>query len=234
MQFCPISSKWNTLMKNALPYRREAYRLWFEYLQVARNSSLTRVREALKQSAPFYAPWGDFSTAKFDHWWKQKGNLFEDKYIVRQLEAAQRPSSPESLIIEIPLTRSPTELIKDVKALIQEAFATRKRAMKKSKRAPTSAYRLTEGAEPKLLAVREMLTVYRDVYLKNKELRGAELLEKVHAYYLGRKRRTKVPTPLLYDKYRDKSVAMRNMRRYITKAERVMLNVASGQFPGKY
>ena len=45
-------------MKNALPYRREAYRLWFEYLRVARNSSLTRVREALKQSAPFYAAMG--------------------------------------------------------------------------------------------------------------------------------------------------------------------------------
>ena len=27
---------------------------------------------------------------------------------------------------------------------------------------------------------------------------------------------------------------MRNLRRYISKAERVMLNVASGQFPGKY
>jgi hypothetical protein len=221
-------------MKNALPYRREAYRLWFEYLRVARNSSLTRVREALKQSAPFYAPWGDISTAKFDHWWKEKGYLFEEKYGVRRLSVGEPPSNPESLIVEIPLTRSATELIKDVKALIHGVFATQKRAMKKSKKAPTSAYRLTEGAEPKLLVACEMLTVYRDVYLRNKKLRGAELLEKVHAYYLDRKRRAKVPTPLLYDKYRDKSVAMRNMRRYITKAERVMLNVANGEFPGKY
>jgi hypothetical protein len=221
-------------VKNALPYRREAYRLWFEYLRVARSSSLTRVREALKQSAPFYAAWGDISTAKFDHWWKKKAYLFEEKYSVHRLSAGEPPSNADSLIVEIPLTRSPTELIKDVKALIQEAFAAQTRAMKKSKKAPTSAYRLTEGAEPKLLAVREMLTVYRDVYLKNKELRGADLLEKVHAHYLARKRRAKVPTPLLYDKYGDKSVAMRNMRRYITKAERVMLNVAKGQFPGKY
>jgi hypothetical protein len=65
-------------------------------------------------------------------------------------------------------------------------------------------------------------------------VRGADLLDKIHAFYLGRKRRAKVPTPLLHDKYGDKSVAMRNMRRYITKAERVMLNVANGQFPGKY
>jgi len=117
---------------------------------------------------------------------------------------------------------------------VAEAFADRKKEFKKSKKVPTSVYRLREGAEPKLLAVREMLTVYRDVYLKNKDLRGTDLLEKVHVFYLGRKRRAKVPTPLLPDKYGDKSVAMRNMRRYISKAERVMLNVANGQFPGKY
>ena len=221
-------------MKNALPYRREAYRLWFEYLRVARNSTRTQVRGALKQSAPFYAPWGDISTAKFDQWWKEKASLFEEKYGVRRLSAGELPSNPESLIVEIPLSRSATVLLKDVKPLIQEAFATQARAFKKSKKVPTSVYRLTEGAEPKLLAVREMLTVYRDVYLKNKDLRGTDLLDKVHALYLGRKRRAKVPTPLLPDKYGDKSVAMRNMRRYITKAQRVMLNVANGQFPGKY
>ena len=221
-------------MKNALPYRREAYRLWFEYLKVARKSSLASVREALKKSGTFYAPWGDISNVKFDHWWKEKGYLFEDKFVIRRLSAGEKPSNPKSLIVEIPLSRSPTMLIKDVKALIQEAFASQERAFRKSKKAPTSAYRLSDGAEPKLLAVREMLTVYRDVYLKNKDMRGTDLLEKVHAFYLARKRRAKVPTPLLYDKYGDKSVAMRNMRRYITKAERVMLNVANGQFPGKY
>lgn len=221
-------------MKNALPYRREAYRLWFEYLRVARNSTLTRVREALKQTATFYAPWGDISNLKFDHWWKQKGYLFEDKYVVRRLTAREQPSNLESLIVEIPLSRSPTMLLEDVKTLIQEAFAKQAREFKKSKKVPTSVYRLTDGAEPKLLAVREMLTVYRDVYLKNRELRGTDLLDKVQALYLGRKRRANVPTPLLTDKYGDKSVAMRNMRRYITKAERVMLNVANGEFPGRY
>ncbi|MGB6795293.1 MAG: hypothetical protein WBE48_01610, partial [Xanthobacteraceae bacterium] len=80
-------------------------------------------------------------------------------------------------------------LTKDVKRLIQEAFDVHAKQFKKSKKSPTSVYRLSEGAEPKLLAIREMLTVYRDVYLKNKELRGTDLLEKVHAHYLGRKRR---------------------------------------------
>ena len=37
-------------------------------------------------------------------------------------------------------------------------------------------------------------------------------------------------SPRLEDKVR----AMRNLRRYIQKSERVMLNVANGDFPGDY
>jgi hypothetical protein len=121
-------------MKSALPYRREAYRLWFEYLRIARNSTLTRVREALKKSAPFYAPWGDISNVKFDHWWKEKAYLFEDKYIVRRLTAGQPPSNPQSLIVEIPLSRSLTMLMKDVKLLVEQAFVEQARVSKKVKK----------------------------------------------------------------------------------------------------
>jgi hypothetical protein len=40
--------------------------------------------------------------------------------------------------------------------------------------------------------------------------------------------------PLIPDKYDDRTVALRNMCRYITKAERIVFNVARGDFPGKY
>ena len=223
-------------MKTALPYRREAYRLWFEYLRVAHNSSLASVQAALRQSAQFYAPWGDVTNVTFNTWWKEKGQLFEDRFVVRKLSPGEQPSDPNALIVEIPLSRSPTVLTKNVKALIQDAVAVRAQASKKSKMMPTSAYRLTEGAEPKLLAVREMLTVYRDVYLKNRNLRGYPLLSKIHAFYRGRenKRWAKVPTQLLPDAYAGTVRAQRNMRRYIDKAEKIMLNVAKGQFPGEY
>ena len=90
-------------MKTALPYRREAYRLWFEYLRVARNSSLASVQTALKQSALFYAPWGDVTSVTFNTWWKEKGQLFEDKCLVRKLTSGEQPSDPNALIVEIPL-----------------------------------------------------------------------------------------------------------------------------------
>jgi len=90
--------------------------------------------------------------------------------------------------------------------------------------------------EPKLDAVREMLSVYRDVYLKSPKLRGEKLLDAAHHYYLGRrnKRWAKVPMALMYDTDGDKVRAMRNLRRYIQKAEKVVLNVTRGQFPGEY
>lgn len=80
-------------MKSALSHRREAYRLWFEYPRVARGSSRPDVREALKHSASFYAPWGDVRNTKFDLWWKEKGRLFEDQYVVRRLARGEVPQT---------------------------------------------------------------------------------------------------------------------------------------------
>ena len=81
-----------------------------------------------------------------------------------------------------------------------------------------------------------MLSVYRDVHLKNPKLKGEKLLAATHQYYLGRKNKrwAKVPMALMYNHEDEKVRAMRNLRRYIQKAEQVVLNVARGQFPGEY
>ena len=42
------------------------------------------------------------------------------------------------------------------------------------------------------------------------------------------------PTPLIHAGGDDKIRAMRNLRRYIQKAEKVVLNVVRGQLPGEY
>ena len=83
--------KMELAMKSVLSYRREAYRLWFEYLRVAHESERQDVREALKRSAEFYAPWGDVTNIKFDLWWKEKAHLFEDKYVVRSANGGRTP-----------------------------------------------------------------------------------------------------------------------------------------------
>jgi hypothetical protein len=226
-------------MKTALAHRREAYRLLFEYLRVAHKDPREEVQEALTRSKVFYEPWGDVRNAKFDDWWKEKGVLFEDKYVVRQLTVGEAPNDPEALIVEIPLRQSPSVLTKRVAELIREASANRPRSGKKGGKSPTSDYKLSGGAEPKMDPLREMLTVYRDVYLRNPRAKGKQLLAALEMHYEGRrqKRFREVPEPLrLRKKAKANKVdsVLRNVNRYVNRAKKIVLNVANGEFPGRY
>lgn len=222
--------------RTQLAAQKRAYRLWFEYLKVARQSASKEVRAALNVSTPYYAPWEMDKADKFDPWWRDHRHLFEEEFVVRELAPGEPPRDANALLIEVPLTQSPTMLTKKVKEIIQRAFEKQEKRDRKGKTKATAYYHLTEGTEPKFGAVREMLSVYRDVYLKNPKLRGDALLGETHRYYLSRKskRWAKIPMAFQHAGSDDKIRAMRNLRRYIQKAERVVLNVARGQFPGKY
>jgi len=227
-----------TIVKKRAPLatKLSAYRLWFEYLRVAHQSADPAVKKALAKSRDFYAPWGMDSGCKWNDWWKSHSHLFEEKYAVRQLHHGEVPRDPNALLIEVPLTQPPTVLAKRVKEIIQAAFDAHELKERKGRRKATATYRLTEGSELKIDAVREMLTVYRDVYLKNPRLRGKELLEATYSHYRGRriKKYAEIPFALRPDADGDRVRAMRNLRRYIQKAEKVLLNAAKGQFPGVY
>jgi hypothetical protein len=220
----------------SLAYRREHYRLWFEYWKLARASSDKDVRKALEQSRAFYAVWGTDTTIKFETWWKTHAALFEDKHQIKVLQPGEERSDPDALVLEIPLTRSATAIIQQIRPLLEEAVAAHAKSARKGKRQPTASYCLTAGAEPKLIAIRESLMIYREVCLKNPGLKGHKLLNAVHAYYLSRKvaKKAKVPLPLQYTNDMDRIRAMRNLNRYVHRAQRIMLNVAKGDFPGRY
>ena len=222
--------------KATLIAKKEAYRLWFEYLKVALQSPDKKVQAALVVSQPYYRPWQMSVAPKFDPWWSDHQHLFDEKYTVRELAHGEKAMDPNALLLEVPLTQSPTILTRKVKAIIQAAYEQREKSERKSKKKATAYYHLTEGAEPKLDAVREMLSIYRDVYLKNPKLRGEKLLDAVHKYYTSRKNKkwAKIPMALQHQGGDDKERAMRNLGRYRQKAEKIILNVARGQFPGEY
>jgi len=142
-------------MTTRLPYRKEAYRLWFEYLRLARQSSDQKVGRAFKRSGRYYEPWGNVEDARFDQWWRENQLLFEEKFSVRRLSRGENPADATALIIEVPLTQSKTKLFAQIREIIRNAYPTQK--PKKGKFRPVSQYRLTAGAEPRLLALREML-----------------------------------------------------------------------------
>ena len=222
--------------KSLLIERKEAFRLWFEYLKLAHKSRKVDVKRAIENSSDFYSDWDMNSDIKFDEWWKSHAHLFEEKYTIRALKAGELPNDPDALIIEVPLTLAPSVLLERIKDIVHMASEKKERTSKKGKKRASSNFKLSDGAEPKLDAVREMLTVYRDVHLTNPRLRGEKLLDACHSFYLGRKNKrwAKIPLALMPDTDGDKVRAMRNMRRYIQKAEKVLLNVASGEFPGSY
>lgn len=218
--------------------RRETFQLWFEYLRLAKKSTDGEIVEALKRSAAFYEPWGDVNAESFHEWWKQKGHLFEEQKVIRRLESNETPSDPTALALEIPLNQSPTRLTRVVKALIEEAWAEQNEQHKlKNKTIASAKYHLAEGSEPKLDAIRDTLTVYRDVYLKNTNMSTRDLLAAIEAHYKKRKlsRIGRVPMALVLPTSNTHlSLKMRNLRRYINRAQTIMLNVANGEFPGKH
>jgi len=217
-----------------LSYKRELYRLWFEYLQVAHQSKNPAVKVALEQSANFYAPWGDVASSSFEICWRRNIHSFQEKFMVRSLKKGELPNDPDALIVEIPLVLSPTTLSRQVRKIIQEAFARNYPTAGKAKKAPSSFYKPTAGSEPKLAALQDMLTVYRDVYLKNPALRGSNLLNAVHELYKNELKK-RIPIALIRGGgYSGPERALRNLSRYIQKAEKIMINVANGSFPGEH
>lgn len=220
--------------------KREAYRLWFEFLKLAKSSQSTKVRTALSRTAAFYEGWGDVKNAEFHVWWKTHAKLFEERFTVRKLENGEAPRDPTALIVEIPLNISETTILKAVKVIVRDERVARKQSPpnRKKRSIQTSDFHITEGAEPKLGAIREMLTVYRDVHLKNPNLKGRKRLQAVHDHYLARRNEKwrKIPPSLIADIDDDARVAtvLRTVSRYISNAEAILLNVANGKFPGTY
>ena len=107
----------------------------------------------------------------------------------------------------------------------------------KSRKIITGKYQVTNNSEPKLLILKDVLNVYRDVYLKNSQLQGMVLLEKVHQYYLNRPRNKRIPNAINYfnlKSTKEKQRVTRNLRRWMQWAKQIELNVARGEFPGKY
>ncbi|MEK9697037.1 MAG: hypothetical protein VW270_14845 [Candidatus Poseidoniales archaeon] len=89
--------------------------MWFECLQLCH--SLGGYEENLKKSSSFYEDWGDVTQIKFDHWWKEKKNLFEDTYVS---EVERVSKNPNIVTLSIPLDESVSTILKDVKKIVED------------------------------------------------------------------------------------------------------------------
>jgi hypothetical protein len=185
----------------------------------------------------FYYKWGDVKNTKFNDWWKLRESLFKDEDVQVLNDPSKRFYS-DSLILEVPINKSTSELLKKIKLLIDDEQKCRNRP-KKNKVVVTTQFKPTDRTEPKLVVLKDVLSVYRDVYLKDSSLKGKKLLQSVHDYYTGRKRTDyrRIPNSINHFGSTKKSElerVTRNLRRWIQWGDTITLNVSKGEFPGKY
>jgi len=220
-----------------LPLKKEFYRIWFEFYKLSLISTNPIILKNLKKSDDFYSSWGDVERTTFNDWWGAHKHIFEEQS-VSVIESSSDRNSQDTLLLEIPINQSTTVLMKKIRQLIDGEQKKRLR-QKKQYRVITSDFKITDRTEPKLIILKDVLNVYRDVYLKNPTLRGKTLLNEVYRYYKGRKRKDHQQLPKTIDdrgstNENEIKRVTRNLRRWIQWGETIMLNVSNGEFPGKY
>jgi len=220
-----------------LPLKKEFYRIWFEFYKLSLISTNPIILKNLKKSDDFYSSWGDVERTTFNNWWESHKQLFEERSVSIIDDGVTRRYT-DSLILEVPINQSTTVLLKKIRKLIDEEQTKRSRQPKKF-RVITSQFVISDRSEPKLVVLKDVLNIYRDVYLKDTNLRGKKLLNEVYKYYRGRKRKDHQQLPKTIDdrgstKEEDIKRITRNLRRWIQWGETIMLNVSNGEFPGKY
>lgn len=220
---------------------REAYRLWFEFLKIARASADKEVCDALKESRDYYAAWDMDHADRFEPWWKAHTHLFRERYFIRELSPGEMPKDPKALVLEIPLIHSPTVTSEEVAKIVAEAYKKIERKNTKTKKTASAHYKLTEGSEPRTDKLRILLNIYREVYqktfdAKGNPLKGKRLIDEVRKYKntASEKNRKNLGWLDQASTEADDSRAQRNLRRDIGKVRKIILNVARGEFPGKY
>ncbi len=222
---------------------REGVRLWFECLKRAHADKTVRV------NAAFYKPWGDYPNLSFNSWWKEHA---ETLFPRNRVELVQRYlSDAEHVKVTVPMSLTPTQAanqLRDVLIAHYKEIGHVPRAQR--------AYALTEGVELRISAVRAYLHTY-DCHQQLKATRGGEgavsakdLLAGVRIFYSARtlrwqgtKRKVEaLPMALAGDFTYDSAsktvsspkhdeTAIRNIRRYLLIAQRLVENAGRGDFP---
>jgi hypothetical protein len=215
--------------------RKEFYRIWFEFYKLSLNSTDPKILKRLDGSLKIYYQWGNVKNSHFDDWWIKHENLFEEES-VRVLTKDDPIEFDNHIVLQVPVNQSVSDLLKLIRPVLSREHGL-KNIRKKNKSISTSKFTAVDGAEPKLAVLKDVLYVYRDVYLKHPKLKGREFRDKVYEFYKTNfKVRTNIPPTIAIgnDSSRESQRANRNIRRWIDWGKKIQLNVLNGQFPGEY
>ncbi len=211
---------------------KENIRLWLEYYKLSLNDN--KFKTYIDQSKDYYADWGDVRDIKFDTWWKDHKKLF-DEVSIREVDQIDNDKS--SVYLKVPLGLPITDLTKRFVEIITEKQTKIRKTETKTKGVSVAKYSMTIGTEFRAERNNHALLIYRDVFLKNGSppINTAFLL-KVKTFYETRRatKFNKMPVSFANLDPKDENEGIvRNCRRYIKDAQRLMKAAAKGDFPGR-
>jgi hypothetical protein len=215
---------------------KELFRIWYEFYCLALRNSDDNIQKTIKKSRKFYADWEVNVDQHFDEWWQTHRELFHDTNCV-SVTAPDAIRTDDNLYVTVPRGKAYGDILEEFKSLIEQELPTK---AKRRKTPPPHRFAPTEIQGIKRDSLQMMLDMQKRIFSQS-ELKGAALRERVLKFFSSeryKKKRNLVPMSFVVDssnKNDDHSAeADRNIRRYRQKAKKLLLNVASGQFPGKY
>ena len=247
--------------KNSAVTQKEKYRLWWEFLQIARTDRETgRGVEWDK-----YQAWGNIEQFKsFDSWWQVRGRYLQTP-VVREVTRIPDPPPKNTLYLEVPLNRAPSRLAKRARHIIVKQFDKLYPELKQSRRKTASFHRdsgFTPNRDIRVGFYRQLLALYHAVIKKHPTLTGMALLKACNNYdrqmmqweerHPGRVKRYRInamytthhhkqgllsvkATEEAWTNWRDPLVqkVLRSLFRAQKQLDAVLQAVARGEFPGK-
>lgn len=208
--------------------RKEIFRLWYEFYRLAWKSTDAKIKSALKRSTSFYAAWEVKEDEPFNDWWKSHQTLFQPEQLAVRIFEDAEVRSDSNLYVVIPKQMTHKQAIEEVKALLAVEDPTARG--KRRKEPPKHSYAPTEIQGIKVESLRQLLVLTEHVFV-DPTLRGQALVNRVQTYFSKeryKRKENKIPSIFLGT---DEHVS-RNIRRYRDRSKKILLNVASGRFPG--
>jgi hypothetical protein len=221
---------------------RTKIKFWFEYLRLAHKSSDPRVISALRSNKDKYQRWGDYQNIPFDKWWKDHSTLFKEtsttkvrKYVEGEVVEA------DGFCLQVPLSYAPSTASK----IFKEMYSRELEKIGVSLKNKRSSHRVSFSLSIHDLKVdrfRHYLFYTKNVYLPllstGNKVQTIKFIHKAVSVFAKVKRlkssgkESKVPfQTTVKDDYNNLS---RMARRYNSYSKNILLNVANGEFPGKY
>ena len=211
---------------------KENIRIWFEFYKLALND--IRFKKEIDKSKDYYSDWGNVNNIGFDKWWNDKKILF-DEVTIREI--TEIDNDPSAIYLKIPLALPLTDLIKRFTNIVESKQSKIRKIHTKTKAISVSKYTFTIGSEFRSQRNNDVLLIYRDVYLKNGSPPiNNKFIQKIKEFYESRRSKKYNKLPIVFASFDPKTendTIIRNCRRYIKDAEKLMLAAAKGDFPGR-